>query len=312
MHRGALSIFRYDYKIHQAAHTIFSAIKSLNTRDFLILTWYAFGMEENLSREAKQITLKNLAIVEEFKVSASDLVDGMLLSGSNAWGAFYAVTKQSDIDLVITTKNAEEIEKIIERYVVEGLLGQEERQRSKVFQMLFEQRKADTFSIRVPYDTSIVSIDFIPTDLVRDITELKLMKSVKVGDLNIRVINEFRSNPPKVDGYTADSLRGEKVMYHPKFEEIKNDGFVVGYISETLVDGQREKVEEIEYFIGVISFFFAVDPVILIDRGNRLSKAIEILRSKIAGLTHGQTPAYITRQERMSEESLQGIRKSFK
>ncbi len=258
----------------------------------------------------EELTIKNLEIAKKFVESSNSFAEGVFLSGSNAWGANYAVNKNSDIDLIIIVKEIEQIGQIIEKYTEEGLVGIEQKNRFEIFQILHTNKKADTFSFRISNNNTWVGIDFIPFEIVERITKFKSMETVicedDKGNINLRIINEFRSNPPKKDGYSVDGLtETRKLVYHPKFENIKS----YGCVSQTLVDGIDER--NTMYFLGVISFFFAIEPVILFDKEGQLAECTKIFQSNIKGRLNSQIPMYITRQERMSDESLNRIKNLF-
>jgi len=265
---------------------------------------------------SEELTNKNLKIAKEFTESMGNIAEGILLSGSNAWGANYAVNKNSDIDLLIVFKDIRKLGLMIDKYVSQGLVDATQKKRFEIFQKLYTDKKADTFSFRISYKNTWVGIDFFPVEIVKNITEFRTMETVRIKDSNgiveLRVINEFRSNLPKKDGYSVDCLtEGRKLVYYPKFEEVKDKESAVGYISKTLVDGFDSKEGKAIYFLGVMSFFFAVEPVILIDKDGHLTDSVKTFQSNIEKTIKGRSLIYITRQERMSEESLNRIKGLF-
>jgi len=263
--------------------------------------------------EAKEKTIKNLAIIEKFVEPITKLAESMLLTGSNAWGAYYAVTSKSDIDLLIIVNKIGKLGRIIRSYIKANLIDFKEQERFDVFKKLYRQNKANQFSIIQNYSGTLVSIDFLFSNTVKDIVSLGEMNNINYKGINIRIVNEFRTNIPKITGYSLDDLIGKKkIIYHPKFKEIKNNqNKIIGYISETLVDGQVSKRNQTNYFLGVMSFFLAIDPVILLDKKTQLENSIKILQLNIAKMMNGKKLAYITRQERMSGKSLARIIKSL-
>ncbi len=263
-----------------------------------------------------ELTNKNLKIANEFADSINGIAEGMLLSGSNVWGANYAVNENSDVDLLAVFKDTGQLGLIIDKYVSRGLVDSIQKKRFDIFKKLYTDKKADTFSFRISYKNTWVGIDFFPIEVMKSITEFKTMETITIkedsGVVDLRIINEFRSNPPKKDGYSVDCLTEKrKLAYYPKFKEIKDGESVISYISKTLVDGFNNKKNKTTYFFGVMSFFFAVEPLILIDKNNQLGDSIKIFQSNIKKTLNEQTPAYITRQERMSQESLNRIKNLF-
>lgn len=265
---------------------------------------------------SEELTNKNLKIAKEFAESTGNLAEGILLSGSNAWGANYAVNKNSDIDLLIAFSDIRQLGLIIDKYVARGLVNSTQKKRFEVFEKFYVDKKVDTFSFRISYKSTWVGIDFFPIEIVKNITEFKAMETVRIKDgksiVDLRIVNEFRSNPPKKDGYSVDCLTEErKLVYHPEFEEINDKEHAIGYVSKTLVDGFTSEESKTTYFLGVMSFFLAVEPIILIDKDRHLTDSVKIFQSNIRKTVKGYSLVYITRQERMSEESLNRIKGLF-
>lgn len=260
--------------------------------------------------DASQITRKNLEIVKLFVEPATRFANGILLSGSNAWGANYAVKIRSDVDILIVTEGVDELEDIVKCYLAKGLLDKSEQRRFGAFKTLYEKERAEQFSVITDCVGTPVSLDFFDIHTLEKISSLAPMNVSTHQGVDVRTISEFRSNPPRSAGYSVDGLTDlSKITYHPKFEEIKNNqGYVVGYLAETLVDGRRNDRDETAYFIGVMSFFLAISPVIMFDKNGRIKKAVRTLQSNIAKIMNGRIPAYITRQERMNEETLRKVR----
>jgi len=269
------------------------------------------------SAEARTFTVKNLKTANKYVSGAREFADGILLTGSNAWGAHYAVNKNSDIDLLIAAETIEDLRHIIKSYVANGLLPPREQKRFAVYLRLYKENKARQFSVIGNHHDAAVSIDFLLTDTVREIATLKPMgdKIIKdnMGAVITRTINEFRSNPPRATGYSLDDIGSlRKLTYHPKFKEIKEGrGSLMGYLSETLVDGRGGTAKSTTYFLGVMSFFLAIHPIILLDKHKKLADAVKTIQSNIDDIIKHKRPVYITRQERMPRHSLALILKSL-
>jgi hypothetical protein len=257
---------------------------------------------------SRHFTARNLKIIDEFVSHASPSADGILLSGSNAWGANYAVTATSDIDLLVTG-TMEQLRAVVEALVSKGIIDVKERERFEVFRNLYLQKRAEQFSTISTGREVKLSLDLLPIEVVVDICAIHPMTTRQVEGLSVRTVKEFRINKPNDDGYSVDDLKGlKKLTYHPHFEEVKNvDNNVIGYLADTLVDAQTEST----YALGVMSFFFAVHPVILFDKGGKLQNAIKTLQAGIARRLGAQVPSYITRQERMSEEILKEVKRTL-
>ncbi|KKU90928.1 MAG: hypothetical protein UY23_C0005G0024 [Candidatus Jorgensenbacteria bacterium GW2011_GWA1_48_11] len=265
--------------------------------------------------EAILATAKNLEIVEKFTEAASIFTESMLMTGSNAWGPFYAVKGKSDIDLLITG-DLNQLNQVVDNYVSERLIEPHEKQRFAVYRKLYEEKKVDQFSLISNYKNTAVSLDFLPIELVKDMADLNplITRSYKddLGLINVRIVREFRPNMPRAEGYTIDNLRGSKnAIFHSNFEKIKYKQNIIGYLSETLVDGQAIYNKKPTYFLGVMSFFLGVNPVVLFDKNRKLTEAIKTLHSNVKKVMQKKKPVYITRQERMPKYSLEQAKKSF-
>ncbi len=258
------------------------------------------------SAHVLELTRRNREIANKFVNSVSDLVSGILLTGSNAWGAGYAVNEKSDIDLLVVYDDTQALDQIISCYISEGLLNVSERERFQEFKNLFERGEAEQFSVIASQSGVPVSIDFLDTETLRKIASLSLMGSQDLREIKVRFIKEFRTNPPKPLGYSLDDLCSpKKITYHPAFKEIKDEeGIIRGYLAETAVDGFGE---EQTYFLGVMSFYLSVAPVILFDKEGELARATSVLQSKIREILRGRPLTNITRQERMSKGTLRQI-----
>lgn len=245
------------------------------------------------------LTAGNIAIAREFVVHASEFAEGVLLSGSNAWGANYAVTESSDIDLLVIVQKIDEIGLIIDKYILAGLVDSFQKERFEIFLKLFNQNKADTFSFRVNYKDTWVGIDFYTLEIASNICEFKGMGDIEWDDIKLRVVKEFRSNPPMKGGYSVDELGGNRrLTYNPEFEEIKNEEITFGYVSKTLIDGYDNN----SYFLGVMAFFFAIEPVILLG-GETVANLVKKIQENIKERICDKKIVYLTREERMTRET---------
>lgn len=257
------------------------------------------------------VTERNQNIIDTFISGIQAYITSSLLSGSNAWGRGYALTSNSDIDLLFVTKDTTSIKQIIKIWHSRQLVTLQERDRSIVFEKLYNTNIANTFSVKTNYKNVDVSIDFMLEKEVSIITGLKPLYGVKVATdseiVRLRTLREFRTNQPKNDGYTVDDLTSQqKLIYHPKFTELKSNGHILGYIADTLVDG----ISDNSYFMGVYSFFLCVEPNILTDRNKFLeSHVIKLQKNVSKQLT--KPVVNITRQERMSFEVLERIKSKF-
>jgi hypothetical protein len=269
------------------------------------------------THETIKLTRKCFKIVEEFADVAKKFAQGMLLTGSIAWGAHYAVTSTSDIDLLIVAKDVGILKKIIKKYIQIGFIQSFEQERFERFEKLVKNYPTCQFSLITKHRGVMVSVDFLTKASVEVICSMVPIGSIELntdsGSLRLRTIKELRSNIPKISGYSLDSFKMEKkIIYHPKFEVVKNNkNKIVGYLSDTLIDGQRNDHNLSTYFLGVMSFFLLIYPIILFDKDKKLQRLIDRFRKNIGKMLMNESPIYITRQERMSPLVLEEIRKSL-
>lgn len=243
-----------------------------------------------------------MRIAKRYAAAAARFADGVLLSGSNAYGANYAVTDRSDIDLLIVAGNTDKLGKIVRQYISEQLLNEKEQKRFRIFSKLHEEGKAKQFSTITRYKGVNVSLDLLTSASLRDIAHFRRMKQRMLGKACIRIIHEFRITPPRAAGYSLDSLDGKiHLIYHPTFITCKGS-----YVAETLVDGKAPG-----YCLGVMSFFLCISPQILWEKEEFFTKAINEFRARIAQMQGRRKPSYITRQERMLKSVLREIKRSL-
>ncbi len=269
------------------------------------------------TKEAIQITKKHFDIIEKFTKIAEDIVQGMLLTGSTAWGAYNAVTPSSDIDLLFIATDIEILKKVIERYIQAGLISSFEKDRFLKFEILTRKYPVSQFSIITHYQGVPVSLDFLTENSLEAICGLRPIGIVELKTdatvINVRTIKELRSNLPKTSGYSLDNLtKEEKIIYHPKFEIIKNNKEkILGYLSDTLIDGQTTEQDPPVYFLGVMAFFLAISPIILFDKNKKIQQSLDSIQKSIGCLLNNKLPEYITRQERMLPVILKKIKESL-
>ena len=261
-------------------------------------------------------TKKNLEIIQDFVEAGKGVVKELFLTGSNAWGAYYALTLESDIDLVAIVDDVKEIGKVIEVYIAQGMIGNFEKIKYETFLSLYEKGQVDEYSCVTTYKETKVSIDFIPRIIAEKICSLGSLQESYIEDskgiITVRTIREFCSKVPKIAGYTLDDMNAKRsTRFVCPYKEIRNDADI-SYIWESLVDGQGGSGNETTYLIGVKSFYFAINPITLLDENNHVKQLTDTIRSNISKVLLNKEPLYITRQEKMSEEMLKHIKESFR
>lgn len=162
-----------------------------------------------------------------------------------------------------------------------------------------------------------VSIDFILKDTLKKICSLHELKYEIYKDhadsIKIRIIKELSSKIPRETGYTLDGMKEKRtIIFHPKFQEIKNHkNNLICNVRQGLVDGQIINNKNKTYFLGIKASYFAINPIIILDKNGLLQKQCILLRKNIASLLNNQKPLYITRQERMTPYMIRKIQDSF-
>jgi hypothetical protein len=247
-------------------------------------------------KSSRQLTEQNLKLANEIADIIRNSAVGIFVTGSNAWGANYAVSKSSDIDLVVIIDSAVAALDIIKRLVEEDFVSKIELDRAEVFLKLQDQNLADVLSITEKTARGQLSLDMIPKTIANQIVNLRPVRkatcSDKQGTINLRVLREFRKNPPKVGGYTINDLKSKReLVYYPKFTMIDS-----GYLAESLIDSLDGS-----YYMGVFGFFFSIEPKIIVDNDSYLIAAIKLFQENIRGLVNGAT-VQVTREERMSDK----------
>ncbi len=283
--------------------------------------------------EAAVTTVHNLDLLEEFTVPLHNYAKGMLLSGANAYGAFYAVrggvpssltrlgvpqlshSERSDIDILVSTADIHAIGQCIEAYIMSGVISVNERKRYLKFLKLFEKGEADIFSLRSYYEDVEQSVHFMTKETVSSICNLQPIRNHIAKDgLNYSIVRDFRPNIPgnvrKYGAYPINDLLGLKQEhFSPSIQRIgsTDSGYPDDYLCENTVGGPAVIGHQRTYYMGVFSFFLSVGPVVLIDRDGEFSADISKLQNNISLTLDGKKPTNIPRQEHMTRASLSKI-----
>lgn len=286
--------------------------------------------------EAIVTSKQNLGIASQFAGLAAQHATGMLMSGANAWGAFYEVKgdkpdhpfaenavwrpdEASDIDLLMTVANTTDLKSVVNDLCDAEVVSPFERRRVAKYNQLYQRGEVDIFSLRAYFQGIEQSIHFLTDDYVDSIVELHPEGATAVTDNGhaIHIARDFRPNFPnsirKTGGYTLTDLKGLRAdNFIPELSEVSDcHGESLGYISQNTVGSVYEQNGERTYAMGVISFFLGIHPVILADRQTGLEQKISRFQSNIAEVMDGQAPAYVTRQERMPGYTLRRVQKDL-
>lgn len=278
--------------------------------------------------EAILATSKNISVALQYANSASSLAMGTILSGSNAWGSFYAPKliaksdseKPSDVDLLVAAKDTDAIGAIVEQYVEDGLVDGRETERFAQFVTLQRAGKASMFSLRSSTTGTEISAHLLGADMLQQVCSLNGLRShIRHGRQAISVINDFRPNSPSAtkrkSGYTLgilDAPAGQNIRYLPLHEPIfDHHARHLGFIAQSPVGGYTLKDGVTTYTLGVIPTFLTSCPVIVGESNNQLSKLTSHYRSKIADIMGGRIITNIIRQEEMPSHSLRSVIESL-
>lgn len=284
--------------------------------------------------ESIAATADNLAIVEEFVNAGKESGAGMLLSGSNTWGAFYAVRggipkelqecgvpqlgndKFSDVDLMIVGDTVDHLEDILSRQIAAGLIPQAEHQRFNIFKDLYRQGKVDMFSLRSYYRGIEQSIHVIPGNTMEAITNIEPHRQlIHPSGAPINTVIDFRPNVSRhvrqFGAYPISDLRGlASYKVEGATEEVRDTEGVVSYISRSPVGGPAIIDGEPTFLLGMVTAFMSNYPVVVLDKAS-ISGRVRTLQKNIVSSLEGNPPTNIPRQERMTGQALKYVTDSL-
>lgn len=280
-------------------------------------------------------TAKNLGIVNVFAAQSSS-AEGVLLSGTNAWGAFYAVkggapeqllkqgtpqvpyNRFSDIDMLMYAPAVSDLGELVASHISAGLLDSRESKRFEAFEDMYEEGEADIFSVRAHFRDVEESIHYVLEDTLGQIRDQTPMRNRSVdGQPDIRYVRDYRPNIPgnvrKYGGYPLyDLKRMRDLVFSPTIRKISDiTGEPLGYLSENTVGGPADVEGVATYYLGVLAFFLSVIPQVVMDREDKLSNSVAAFQERISLTMDGSPPVYVPRQERMPSYSIKEIRSTL-
>ena len=274
-------------------------------------------------------TLENLKIISEFAECSKDHANGMLCSGTNAFGAFYAVrgkTPQilinlgikpdlydsfSDIDLLISCENIHSMESLMERYVDNRLFENREKIRFMIFKKLFMENRADMFSVRAHHKGTEESIHFVFDSTLSEIANFA-EKHKKNG---MGFIADFRPNMPKLTEngeYPITNTISGPDSFKTEIVEIKSSEETSGFLWQMPANGISENEGESQYKMGILAFFLLISPIILIDKNGVISSNLERLLRNVRGIIHKDKLVHFARRDKMALEIRTKVEKLLK
>lgn len=279
--------------------------------------------------EAIVATWDNLIMARKFAEAGKATLTGMLVSGSTSWGEYFAPRgdhrlapyrhgiqggERSDVDLVAVTTDVDAIGATISAYVDEGLVDLSEQLRFEVFSQLYNEGKADVFSLRARHGGGEQSLHFLTEEIMETLSKATAVRSSEQG---INVVHDFRPNKPNNPGknglgYSVDDLKGLHKGYHmPTPKTVTHNEELAGYISDapagTIINTQGEQT----YLMGLVDFFIAIKPCVVHDTNEKLATWIRSLQRTIAEVQQGETPTQIPRQKRMAKYMLTQVREEL-
>lgn len=260
-------------------------------------------------------TLKNLKIAVEIKKISESDASGMLISGTNAWGPFFAVrgivatsgqeiypNDPSDIDIMMCFNSTSKMNEVINKLVNAKIVNEGELARFEKFLNLYQNDEAEMYSLRSHYQNVEQSIHLL---MQNDIEAIGLQNEAHRKD-DIGFLRDFRPNYPRnlaiYGGYPMMNLEdGTEQLFKVNLRVVEGD---LGYISESPTGGRNEHGT----FISLLHFFLQVSPVILFDRDNLLALTAKNLRQNLHKNLNGKPPAFLIREERMMKEMSEAIK----
>lgn len=277
--------------------------------------------------ESIMVTAENHAIAAKFAMAGESTLTGLVMSGANAWGAYFAPRGKhpalgesepggrSDIDLLAVAPDIDAIGSTIENYITAGLVDETERIRFEKFKELHRQGEVDIYSIRANYKGVEESIHFLTHDIMDAVTSVQSIRTRKEDGYKTNYLRDFRPNLPNNPnknggGYTIDDLKGLRVaIFRPRPTAVENGQ---GCISESPLGTIYTIQGEQTYSLGLMDYFLAVLPKILVDTPDqRVASWIKELQTTIAHIQGEKEVVNVPRQLRMPKGALRDIQSTL-
>lgn len=275
--------------------------------------------------ESCVVTAENKYIAQEFAHAGEHVLTGLVISGANAWGAFYATRgvhpkleepnprNRSDLDLLAIIPEVDDIGKTLAQYVSAGLIKETELERFDEFRRLQRLGLADVFSLRSHYKGLEQSVHFLTHEVAHAITTIHSLHQREHSGQNINYIRDYRPNIPNNPGkngggYTIDDLKG---LYIGKPFDPRPEVSHLGYISESPVGSVLTIEGQKTYSLGVLDFFLAIKPDIVYDPEKKAEAWVRTLQETIAHIQGPEKPKNIPRMIRMPKGTLRYIEHSL-
>lgn len=275
--------------------------------------------------EAIVTTIENKEVAQTFAEAGRGSLTGMLLSGSTTWGEYFAPRgdrrwrpdrnegERSDVDMIAVAKDIDAIGETIDAYIRKGLVDAAERQRFEAFEQLCAQSEVDIFSLRAYHKGGEQSVHFLTEAVMADVSNIETVRSSDQGSYRVNLLHDFRPNQPNNPGkngkgYTIDDLKGmHQSHYMPTPKIVAEGGKTFGYISDAPVGSVILKSGESTYLLGLMDFFVAIKPDIILDTDGRIEGWVKTLQRNIAEIQQDVIPKQIPRQKRMPKHILRAV-----
>ncbi len=274
--------------------------------------------------ESVLATTKNLSLACRYSASIGSYSAGVLMSGSNAWGSFYAprlgltgFDGPSDVDLLVEIDPASTVEEVVCKLYDDGLASAAECSRAELFTKLELQDKADLFSMRCRDSSNEVSLH-LANKSVLDVISAPVFIDTDANDgtqVATPVLRDFRpntsSNVRKHKGYILDVIDEPSHMstcFVPVNSPVidKNAG-LVGYIAESPIGGFVHRSNHDSYMLGILPFFMAICPVIISHPGGQLDQRVRAFQTVISLVLDGRQVINLPRKNLMPSYALRAI-----
>jgi hypothetical protein len=282
--------------------------------------------------EAMLTTIENFTVARKYATAMETHVEGIVMSGSNTWGSFFAVrseyskNKASDIDLVVEVADVDHMNTAVEALIASRLIAeptpytpftQDERRRLQQFHSLYLEDAADIFSIRTHASGVEASIHFVLSSTMDTITaHSQAIRSVLIDNQDVTYLRDFRPNLPynaRENGYQIHDFRGfSDIKFKPTPTEVVDPMYRhLGYVSESPLGATIKTARGNSYGLGLIPFFLSISPVVLEEKEGTMQKRIATMQRSIGETMHGARPEALIREDRMPKFAGEAIKKTL-
>lgn len=283
--------------------------------------------------ESMLTTIENFKVASKYAEVMGDHAEGVLISGSTAWGSFYAVRGEksrkgrSDIDLLVETKDLDAMRQALLALMGAGLVNTEtdpdaetfdEAERFEAFHFSHMRDEVDMFSVRSKTTGIEVSVHFITsTTMNAVVSHDETMRSKTIEGHDITYLRDFRPNVPRntkedknqrnatllekaVEGYDIYDLRRfTDIKFATETTKALHDLHHVGYVSESPLGTTIRTKQGQSYGMGLMPFYLSMSPVILSEKDGAMQKRAQAMQTSIGRVMEGNAPKSLIREDRI-------------